>query len=58
MAKRKQPDDPGLSSDDEWNMDEARASFAALPVWTRVLLWSVAGCIGFGLVVSIGKALF
>lgn len=38
-----------LSSEDKFDLAEAKASYVGMPVWQRVALWSVLGLILLGI---------
>lgn len=46
----KQPKKPGfLTSDDSFDLKEAKASYVAMPGWQRIAIWSALGLLLLGI---------
>jgi hypothetical protein len=50
MDKQPKKTGPRLTSEDKFDLKEAKASYAAMPGWQRIAIWSALGLLLLGII--------
>jgi hypothetical protein len=50
MAKKPDKRGPRLTSEDSFDLKEAKASYVAMPTWERLAIWFALGVILLGII--------
>ena len=50
MEKQPKTSRTRLTSDDQFDLKEAKASYGAMPSWQRIVIWLALGMLLFGII--------